>query len=153
MCAISAHFSQTKEKCTWGQYHWASLAAVLSIPAREGQEQGRLNSKQGTGLAFSLQWVCYLLFFDPALVLSGTQLPLPPFVFVPLVRDVSMVLYLFDLTVPLLKLPRLRACGLVTCSCSMLAVGYAAAGAHWEEPLCISSASALRSRWTWVEVY
>lgn len=110
MCAISTHFSQTKEKCTRGQHHWASLAAVLSTPAREGQEQGRLYNKQGTGLAFPLPWVCYLLFFDPTPVLSGTQLPLPPFVFLPVDRDVSMVLYLFDLTVPLLKLPTDSVC-------------------------------------------
>lgn len=152
MCAISTHFSQTKEKCTRGQHHWASLAAVLSTPAREGQEQGRLYNKQGTGLAFPLPWVCYLLFFDPTPVLSGTQLPLPPFVFLPVDRDVSMVLYLFDLSAFAKAPNRLRVHGLVPCSCSVLGVGSAAAGAHGEEPLCISSASA-SSRLMWVEVY
>lgn len=128
--------------------HWQ----LFCPPLQERDEQGRLYNKQGTGLAFPLPWVCYLLFFDPTPVLSGTQLPLPPFVFLPVDRDVSMVLYLFDLSAFAKAPNRLRVHGLVPCSCSVLGVGSAAAGAHGEEPLCISSASA-SSRLMWVEVY
>lgn len=152
MCAISTHFSQTKEKCTRGQHHWASLAAVLSTPAREGRTgQALQQARNGASFSPAMSLLSTFLWSHSCAVRHTA--PSATICF-PSCRQGR-----FYGSIPVwshsafAKAPnRLRVRGLVPCSCSVLGVGSAAAGAHGEEPLCISSASA-SSRLMWVEAY